>query len=209
MELNEALKIVKESGYEVNEAVYQNVFNLNKKIKEYLENDKFIVVLLLGMYGRQESSEKMARQTRFKNFRGFNQTDAGNLSFLAEKIENGEVLSRQELNFAKRRLQTYKNTQWLDVLTEMGYIEQKPLPGRKIEYHFNESNFENATGVSLSTIVPDAEKDFVAKAISLAETDNGMIDDDDLAYAKKIATELFYTGLISPQDAADRINDEL
>jgi len=39
----------------------------------------------------------------------------------------------------------------------------------------NESNFENATGVSLSTIVPDAEKDFVAKAISLAETDNGMI----------------------------------
>ena len=33
MKLNEALKIVKESGYEVNEAVYQNVFKLNKKIK--------------------------------------------------------------------------------------------------------------------------------------------------------------------------------
>lgn len=209
MQLDEALKIVKESGYEVNEAVYQNVFNLNKKIKEYLENDKFIVVLLLGMYGRQESSEKMTRQTRFKNFRGFNQTDAGNLSFLAEKIENGEVLTRQELAFAKRRLQTYKNTQWLDVLTEMGYIEQKPLPGRKVEYHFNESNFEQATGVNLDSIVPEAEKDFVAKAISLAETDNGVIDDEDLAYAKKIATELYYTGLISPQDAADRINEEL
>lgn len=193
----------------INEDTYKSTFDLNKKIKSYLGNDKFIVILLIGMYGRQESVEKLARQTRFKNFRGFNQTDAGNLSYLAEKIENGEILSKEELLFARHRLQTYKNTQWIDVLTEMGYIEKKTLPGRKIEFYFNESNFETETGIDLDSVVPTAEKDFIAAALSLAEKDNGLLDDEDLKYAKKIASDLFYSGLISPQDAADRINEEI
>ena len=193
----------------INEDTYRTTFDLNKKIKDYLENDRFIIVLLIGMYGRQESAEKLTRQTRFKNFRGFNQTDAGNLSYLAEKIENGEILTRAELNFAKHRLQTYKNTQWVDVLNEMGYIEKKTLPNRKVEYYFNEDNFKTETGVDLGTAVPNAEKDFIAAAIALAEANGGIIDDDDLKYAREIARQLFYSGLVSPQDAADRINEEI
>lgn len=66
----EAIKVIQENGYRViNEEVYTSFFQLNKKIKEYLENDKFVVVLLMGMYGRQVDYEKAGRRTIDKNFR--------------------------------------------------------------------------------------------------------------------------------------------
>lgn len=193
----------------LNEDVYTSNFQLNKRIKEYLENDKFIIVLLMGMYGRQVDFEKSGRRTVLRNFKGFNQTDAGFLSPLAEKVNNGETLTPEELRFVKRRLQTYKNTQWSEVLKEMGYVKVKEKPGRKIELYFDEDEFITMSGVEPEVAAPNAEQDFIAKALSLAQQDGGMIDDDDLPRAKQIATELYYKGLVAPQDAADRINEEL
>lgn len=206
----EAIRVIQESGYKViKEDVYTSSFQLNRRIKEYLENDKFIVVLLMGMYGRQVDFEKSGRRTVLRNFKGFNQTDAGFLSPLAEKVENGGILTAEELRFVKHRLQTYKNTQWSEVLKEMGYVKVKEKPGRKVELYFDEDEFSMISGIEPDAVVPNAEHDFIAKAISLAQQDSGMIDDDDLPRAKQIATELYYKGLVSPQDAADRINEEL
>ena len=92
----EAIKVIKENGYKIlKEDVYTSNFQLNQRIKEYLENDKFIIVLLIGMYGRQVDFEKRGRRTVLRNFRGFNQTDAAYLSPLAEKVHNGQVLPLQ------------------------------------------------------------------------------------------------------------------
>lgn len=118
-------------------------------------------------------------------------------------------MTAEELRFVKHRLQTYRNTQWSDVLKEMGYVQVKNKPGRKVELYFNEDEFVAATDVEPDVAAPNAEHDFVAKALSLAQQDSGMIDDEDLPRAKQIATELYYKGLVSPQDAADRINEEL
>lgn len=209
MKISEAIKIANRFGYKViNEDVYTSSFKLNNRIKEYLDNDKFIIVLLMGMYGRQVDFEKNGRKTVLKNFRGFNQTDAGYLSPLAEKVEQGKVLTPAEIKFVKQRLKTYRNTQWTEVLQELGYVEVRPLPGRKQELYFNEDEFKEATGVDLEAAVPSGEQDFVAQALALAQEDAGILDDEDLSAAKKLAAQLYHLGLVSPQDAANKINDE-
>ena len=206
----EAIKIVNKHGYKVlKEEVYTSNFQLNQRIKEYLENDKFIIVLLIGMYGRQVDFEKAGRRTILRNFRGFNQTDAAYLSPLAEKVQRGEVLTQRELNFVKTCLKKYRNTQWSEVLKELGYVKEEKKPGRKIELFFDEDEFIPIIDDDFETIVPDAEANYVAKALSLAQEDSGMIDDEDLPRAKQIAADLYHQGLIAPQDAADRINEEL
>ena len=55
-------KVLKDD-IDLNEDVYTSNFQLNKRIKEYLENDKFIIVLLMGMYGRQVDFEKSGRRS--------------------------------------------------------------------------------------------------------------------------------------------------
>lgn len=51
----EAIKVVQANGYKVmNEEVYTSNYQLNQRIKEYLENDKFVIILLVGMFGRQQ-----------------------------------------------------------------------------------------------------------------------------------------------------------
>ena len=65
----EAIKVIKENGYKIiKEDVYTSNFQLNQRIKEYLENDKFVVVLLIGMYGRQVDFEKRGRRTVLRNY---------------------------------------------------------------------------------------------------------------------------------------------
>ena len=152
--------------------------------------------------------KKKNRQTSTKNYKGFNQTDASYLSVLAEKVENGETLTPRELKFIKLRLKTYKQTQWLDVLQELGYIEVKILPNRKKEFYFNEDAFKTDTGVELETVVPTGEQDYVAAVLALAQNDKGILDDEDLEAAKRMAIQFYHSGLISPQDAADKINEE-
>lgn len=193
---------------QMNEDVYTNSFTLNQKLKQYLDNDKFVIVLLTGMYGRQVDFEKAGNRTVLKNFKGFNQTDAGYLTPLAKKVEDGEVLSASEIKFVRSRLKTYRNTQWDQVLQEMGYITVNQRPGRKPEFVLNEEEFQAETGINLDQAVPTAEADFVNAAIKAAEEMAGAFDDEDLPAAKSLAASLFHTGLISPTDAAERINEE-
>lgn len=181
-------------------------FDINRKIIEYIGNDKFIIAFLMGMYGRQEADEKMGRYTIHKNLRGFNQTDAGLLSFYAEKIANGEKLTPKEMAQAKRTLMTYKNTQCLKVLQEIGYIQETKIRGQ-VAYIFNDDAFTEDPTAAL----PDpkqSEENFVNQCIALAEQDKGIIDDDDLDDAKALALDMYRLGVISPQDVADKINEE-
>ena len=209
-EMAEAIKVIKENGYKIiKEDVYTSNFQLNKRIKEYLENDKFVIVLLIGMYGRQVDFEKRGRRTVLRNFKGFNQTDAAYLSPLAEKVQNGQVLTPREIAFVKSCLRKYKNTQWSEVLKELGYVREERTPGRKIELFFDELEFAPIDDDEIETIVPNSEEDYIAKALSLAQEDGGMLDDEELSRAKQIAADLYHQGLIAPQDAADRINEEL
>lgn len=209
-EIAEAIKVIKENGYKIiKEDVYTSNFQLNKRIKEYLENDKFVIVLLIGMYGRQVDFEKRGRRTVLRNFKGFNQTDAAYLSPLAEKVQNGQVLTPREIAFVKSCLRKYKNTQWSEVLKELGYVREERKPGRKIELFFDELEFAPIDDDEIETIVPNSEEDYIAKALSLAQEDGGMLDDEELSRAKQIAADLYHQGLIAPQDAADRINEEL
>lgn len=207
----EAIKVVQANGYKVmNEEVYTSNYQLNQRIKEYLENDKFVIILLVGMFGRQVDFEKRSGRTVLRNFRGFNQTDAAYLTPLAKKVQAGQVLTPREIAFVKSSLRKYRNTQWSEVLKELGYVEEKKKPGHKVELYFNEEEFAPMVDdAELEDIVPNAEQDYVAKALSLAQEDGGMIDDDDLQRAQQIASELYHQGLVSPQDAADRINEEL
>ena len=206
----EAIKVIKENGYKIiKEDVYTSNFQLNKRIKEYLENDKFVIVLLIGMYGRQVDFEKRGRRTVLRNFKGFNQTDAAYLSPLAEKVQNGQVLTPREIAFVKSCLRKYKNTQWSEVLKELGYVREERKPSRKIELFFDELEFAPIDDDEIETIVPNSEEDYIAKALSLAQEDGGMLDDEELSRARQIAADLYHQGLIAPQDAADRINEEL
>ena len=161
------------------------------------------------MYGRQVDFEKRGRRTVLRNFKGFNQTDAAYLSPLAEKVQNGQVLTPRELAFVKSCLRKYKNTQWSEVLKELGYVREEKKPGRKIELFFDELEFAPIDDDEIETIVPNSEEDYIAKALSLAQEDGGMLDDEELSRAKQIAADLYHQGLIAPQDAADRINEEL
>ena len=209
-EMAEAIKVIKENGYKIiKEDVYTSNFQLNKRIKEYLENDKFVIVLLIGMYGRQVDFEKRGRRTVLRNFKGFNQTDAAYLSPLAEKVQNGQVLTPREIAFVKSCLRKYKNTQWSEVLKELGYVREERKPSRKIELFFDELEFAPIDDDEIETIVPNSEEDYIAKALSLAQEDGGMLDDEELSRARQIAADLYHQGLIAPQDAADRINEEL
>lgn len=206
----EAIKVIKENGYKIiKEDVYTSNFQLNKRIKEYLENDKFVIVLLIGMYGRQVDFEKRGRRTVLRNFKGFNQTDAAYLSPLAEKVQNGQVLTPREIAFVKSCLRKYKNTQWSEVLKELGYVREERKHGRKIELFFDELEFAPIDDDEIEAIVPNSEEDYIAKALSLAQEDGGMLDDEELSRARQIAADLYHQGLIAPQDAADRINEEL
>lgn len=210
MLISEKIRKMADRGFkrQMNEDVYTNSFTLNQKLKQYLDNDKFVIVLLTGMYGRQVDFEKAGNRTVLKNFKGFNQTDAGYLTPLAKKVEDGEVLSASEIKFVRSRLKTYRNTQWDQVLQEMGYITVNQRPGRKPEFVLNEEEFQAETGINLDQAVPTAEADFVNAAIKAAEEMAGAFDDEDLPAAKSLAASLFHTGLISPTDAAERINEE-
>jgi hypothetical protein len=181
-------------------------FDINRKIIEYIGNDKFIIAFLMGMYGRQEADEKMGRYTIHKNLRGFNQTDAGLLSFYAEKIANGEKLTPKEMAQAKRTLMTYKNTQCLKVLQEIGYIQETKIRGQ-VAYIFNDDAFAEDPEAALPN-PKQSEENFVNQCIALAEQDKGIIDDDDLDDAKALALDMYRLGVISPQDVADKINEE-
>ena len=181
-------------------------FDINRKIIEYIGNDKFIIAFLMGMYGRQEADEKMGRYTIHKNLRGFNQTDAGLLSFYAEKIANGEKLTPKEMAQAKRTLMTYKNTQCLKVLQEIGYIKETKIRGQ-VAYIFNDDAFAEDPAAALPN-PQQSEENFVNQCIALAEQDKGIIDDDDLEDAKALALDMYRLGVISPQDVADKINEE-
>ena len=214
MTLSEAKAITSKAGLEfIKEAVYSGRtarFDVNRKIVEYLNNDKFIIAFLMGMYGRQEADEKQGRYTVHKNFRGFNQTDAGLLSYYAEKIMDGTKLTAKEMAQAKRTLLTYKNTQCLRVLQEIGYIQETKIRGQ-VAYIFDEDEFTEQVGVDPVAVLPDpkqSEEDFVNKCIELAEKDAGLIDDEDLDAAKALASELYHLGVISAQDVADKINEE-
>lgn len=214
MTLSEAKRIATRANLDfIKEATYSGRsarFDVNRKIAEYINNDKFVIAFLMGMYGRQEADEKMGRYTIHKNLRGFNQTDASLLSYYAEKIMNGEKLTPREMAQAKRTLMTYKNTQCLKVLQEIGYIQETKIRGQ-VAYIFNEDEFIENTGVNPEEVLPDAqqsEADFIAKCITKAEEDNGVLDDEDLEGAKALAAELYHLGVISVQDVADKINEE-
>lgn len=210
MLINEKIRKMADEGFkrQINEDVYTNSFTLNQKLKQYLDNDKFVIVLLTGMYGRQVDFEKAGNRTVLKNFKGFNQTDAGYLTPLAKKVEDGEVLTANEIKFVRSRLKTYRNTQWDQVLQEMGYITVNKRPGRKPEFVLNEEEFQAETGINLDHAAPSAEDDFVNAAIAAAEEMSGVFAEEDLSAARSFAANLFHSGLISPIDAAERINAE-
>lgn len=217
-ELNEAKRILRESGYRVkpaskslNEVKFSNKAHVFKEINKLSTQDQFITKMLLCMYNRQVDSEKSSRATILKNFRGFNQADASILSYLAEQYIEFHQLTPVQYDIVKEMLSKYRR-QMLDIMCELNLIK---IDGRDYIFDdeiYNEKEIEEKVddiAIDMLDMVDEFNvEDFVHFAIEHAEEAAGVLDEDDRKIAAKIATDMFYTGA-SVHTAADRINEEI
>lgn len=78
-------------------------------------NDKAVEKALIVLYKRQTRDERLDRQSRHDNMRGFNQADAGWLSKIVQEVLlAGHSLSANHMIVARQRVMKY----WRQLLEE-------------------------------------------------------------------------------------------
>lgn len=220
MNLTEALKIAKKYNFT---AFKKKKLNEDEQVKRFInkpslfseinkaaQTSKFIEEMLLSMYGRQEDDERKYRFTKYKNFRGFNQSDAGLMSYIAEQYIEHHKLTPEQYRVVSFTLRKY-HSQIFDILKEQGIITQQ---GRFYYFDsrvYTEAQIEQKSDeIALNMLdeVPEFnEEDFAHFAIEHAEEEIN-ISGEDLKRARAIAFELYPTGC-SVQEAGRKIVDEL
>lgn len=214
MNLNEAKLIMEANGYKVeqlNEVNYTTKARMFAEIRKLSTANQFIEKMLLCMYNRQENDEKQNQITVHKNFRGFNQADAGTMSALAEQFYNTHRLTPVQYRLVKSLLAKY-HRQVFDILQELDMIKVK---GKL--YYFDKNVYtasqigavaDEAAQELIDTVKKYTLDTFTADAIKMAEEDGGVIDDEDAARAKTIASSMFASGE-TVEAAAAAINEEI
>lgn len=213
MTLKEALLITESNGYNVtklNEVEYTTKAKMFGRIRTLSTANEFIEKMLLCMYNRQENDEKENRLSLHKNYRGFNQADAGTMSALAEQFYTTHRLTPAQYNLVKSLLKKY-HRQTFEILQELDMIKVK---GKL--YYFDKNVYtasqigvraDSAANELLDMVKIYTVDEFVKDAIKQAEEDAGALDDDELPKAKKLAADMFASGS-SIIDAAAVINGE-
>lgn len=214
MTLIKAKKIMELYGYKVlklNENNYTTKANIFNEINKISTANTFIEKMLLCMYDRQEKDEKKIKNTTHKNFRGFNMADATVLSYLAEQFYETHKLTPAQYRLISSLLKKY-HRQIFEILIELGIIKVK---GR-LYYFDNVAYNASEIGVKAQETAEDLLNvikiytldEFVKEVIKQAEEDGGDISEDEMKYAKQIASDKYASGA-TITDAADAINYEI
>ena len=81
---------------------------IKREIYDRIENDNgYAIASLLHIYSFQLEDEKADQYTKYKNSQGFNGTDAGFMSSLANQYAKKGFLSDRQINAMKRNLKKY------------------------------------------------------------------------------------------------------
>lgn len=87
-----------------------------KTVKNALETSNVAVIKgLQFLYSQQTADEQEAKDTAYKNHRGFKVCDAKSASDIVERINKGETLSMADMAQARHICMKYANTQLLDL----------------------------------------------------------------------------------------------
>ena len=116
---------------------------IKKEIYDRIENDDgYAIASLLHVYSFQLEDEKASQNTKYKNGQGFNGTDAGFMSSLANQYTKKGFLSDRQINAMKRNLKKY----W----GQIADYDLEPVKTKSNDTGSNEKQFPASKKVDLA-----------------------------------------------------------